>query len=760
MSAEYEVDPLEVELALALLDNWKSPPAEFVVDEEIDEPLLTITIKGLDEDGNEVDVEVDVHPDSEEAAQWRLQEKLKAEPAGQAQREMWAILRTYKVTRSGVRGQKKGGVVLTSPDGFIHCESKVVASRKALAEKLKANDLTEGELDRDGVATLVPGKIAAMTAKDRDTVVSMFCDRAETWRAEEDARIKPFDGGADGGDGGRGRSAGVSRGTRPGLDVTSPADANDALREMLGTGPLSGFFKREGDDSLVFTARQDEEGYKPPCLNADGTRKTAVECDEDGPAQTHQVKADKLVATLDANFWCYSFNDDDEDAKERHALFPLEAAKRTLGALQECKNLKVLRGVTHVPLLRPDGTVLSTPGFDGESGFLYLPTGDVAAVPMAPTGADVVAAVELIDSMLCGFSFVTPDDKAAYLAAMLLPLLRLFSPPPYKMTLIDAHQPGSGKTLLFLILKELYGAVTRGELPSEAEELRKQIFAILDSTTAPVVGWDNVEAVIESPILAGLLTSDELDDRVLGVSLIRLAKNNRIWVVTGNNIQIAGDMARRTVRAAIDPNCPNPELRPASGFRIPKLQAFTKTNRSMILCALLTICRSWVLAGAESPIKADQETAEQGYADARRAVNGILAHARFAGVGEFDTKPTEVQIGGAVAEWDTFLAAVHDKWGSTAWSARDVLLGTDSMANPVTPDTSKIKFDDLPEPVASAIRKSSGGVPGEMPMLTGARSLGMVLLKKVGRWTSDGLVLRVHVQDKKNGNQYRIEKRD
>jgi hypothetical protein len=70
-------------------------------------------------------------------------------------------------------------------------------------------------------------------------------------------------------------------------------------------------------------------------------------------------------------------------------MFPQSAAQSACEAArlgEHAPNLKNLHGVTHTPMLRPDGTILSTPGYDTATGFLYLPRpGPGPAMDSRPT---------------------------------------------------------------------------------------------------------------------------------------------------------------------------------------------------------------------------------------------------------------------------------------------------------------------------------------------------------------------------------------
>ena len=349
---------------------------------------------------------------------------------------------------------------------------------------------------------------------------------------------------------------------------------------------------------------------------------------------------------------------------EEH-LFPAQVAKLALAVLDQAPNLRPLRGVTHTPMVRDDGSILGTPGYDDAAGFLYLPTVAVPEVPENPTPAQLTAATKLLRGLVDEFVWVGEHDEANYFGLLLLPLLRELCPPPYKLGAIGARQPGSGKSLLNEILRIVHGGVFRSEMPTDDTELGKVLTSILTQTTAPVVQFDNVSGILRSSKLAGLLTSREYSDRVLGSTNETSMVNDRVWTLTGNNLALGGDLIRRSTWVTIDPRVPNPESR--TGFRIPNLPAHVAANRGKILAALLTWVRAWAVAGMKFELAGSDS-----YARSTGVVRGIL---QVAGVpGTFDHVDSRQQkLGNDDDEWRDFLLAIRGDFGDRAWSTKEML---------------------------------------------------------------------------------------
>lgn len=500
----------------------------------------------------------------------------------------------------------------------------------------------------------------------------------------------------------------------PRLLVTSPADMTYWLQNALGTGNLSGYFLRAGQ--VAHTPRVDEAGYVAP---------QDVE-DENGPVQIQAVTAPQLAAKIQYAYACYKEVDEkDADGKktgekrEVPALFPLEAAKRATDAPEAMVMLRGLAGITHTPMVRADGSILDRPGYDPTTRMLFLPGPgvNVPAVPEAPKEHDIEDAVKTLESMTEGFPWDTDDDRANYIGMLLTPLLRLVTPPAYKMFGITAHQPGSGKTLLADVARIIHGGVLRSEMPEDEAEIGKMTTAVLATTSAPVVHVDNVSGVLRSGKLAGILTADgALQDRELGASRMLTFTNDRLWVVTGNNLSLGGDLVRRTVVINIDPNMANPETRE---FAIADLKGWARQNRSRLLWALLVMVRAWVAAGSpEAPRKQSDS-----FARWEASVAGILG---VCGVpGAFDAESGKKAAGGGD---DDGLADVLERiWQmrqSAPWVVAEIL--SDTVHTPEGDFVAESR-EWLPSPVLDKLARSEAA---------GRKTMGYWLRNRLGRWVS------------------------
>jgi hypothetical protein len=522
------------------------------------------------------------------------------------------------------------------------------------------------------------------------------------------------------------------------LVVNNWSLAFDRLLGLIGTAELSGLFRRSGE--LVHTPLVGEEGYIEP------------ERGDDGPAQVQPITAGQLAAMVDINFAVGVWAKNKDKPKEPDwisKLMPRDVVNRAydaaragmqasalrrklddydsmkpadLEALVRGPALRELQMVTHTPMIRGDGSILDRPGYDDRSKALFLPDADLIAMEKV---APDLAHVELYgprDRLLdltAEFPWVSDDDRANWYGLLFTPLMRAMLPPPYLMGMITAPNPRSGKWLLARILEMVHGGVRRSELPRDEAELGKILLAILVDTTAPVVVFDNVRGAIRSSTLEGVLASTEITDRYLGQSRMITGRNDRLFIMTGNNAVVAGDLGPRILPIQIDPKQPNPELREFTT----DLYHHVPRHRGDILVDMLTIVRAWVLAGApKEPDRSDEYGTWEG------AMRGMLHWAEFPGTFGRATERTAALVRDEEQdEWHAFLVTIHDTYGDRAWTVKDLVnalecWGTHGAKEQLDPDT-------LPGDLADKWAKASYGNRAGF-----SKSLGRWFMNRAGRY--------------------------
>ncbi|GIJ39487.1 hypothetical protein [Micromonospora andamanensis] len=328
-----------------------------------------------------------------------------------------------------------------------------------------------------------------------------------------------------------------------------------------------------------------------------------------------------------------------------------------------------LRGIIGAPVLRRDGTLLQQPGYDPATGLYLASKVALPPVPDEPTAEQVMQArTFLLDRFLRDFPWASPADRANYVALLATPILRHFTRSLTPFALIDATMPSSGKTILTAGPGMLYGQRVMTWAYSD-EELRKSITAVLAEQVGVVI-WDNLAegTVIDSAVLAQLVTSGVWSDRQLGASRNVATVNDRLWMATGNNLQVGGDMASRTVRVRLDPDMPRPELRDQRGFGIPHLDQWITdpANQLTVLWHLLVLVLDWTRQGAP---KLSGLSMRQ-FTPWAQALGGFLAHH---GIDGFLTNAADIrEIDEDETRWRAFLTCWHDRHGKRPMTAAEL----------------------------------------------------------------------------------------
>ncbi len=271
---------------------------------------------------------------------------------------------------------------------------------------------------------------------------------------------------------------------------------------------------------------------------------------------------------------------------------PFEHAAAYIARVGEWR-VPVLNGIIATPTLRVDGSILQEPGFDFESGLLYDPRGvEYAPVPEAPSRDQAVEALDVLMRPFREFPFADAVAKSVLVTAALTALIRR-SLPTAPMFAVDAPTAGSGKTYI----AQTIGIIATGHIPTliaqgkSDEEDEKRISTVLIAGD-PIVVVDNCERTISGDALCGVLTAETWGARILGKSELAKVPTNTLFMATGNNLVVAGDMARRILVCRLDPRMENPEQ--AEYDFDPRTEA--AEHRTEIVSAGLTILRAFITA--------------------------------------------------------------------------------------------------------------------------------------------------------------------
>ncbi len=258
-----------------------------------------------------------------------------------------------------------------------------------------------------------------------------------------------------------------------------------------------------------------------------------------------------------------------------------------------------LVGISETPTIRPDGSIHDQPGYDPKAKLYYKPARGlkVPVIPGNPSSADVKAAKELLLLPFAEFPFVDDASRAhaiaTLLSAILLPMINGCCPMP----IIDKPQAGTGATLCAKVIS----IVTTGNITgmtawtNDGEALKKQITSLLMMGRSVVI-FDNIEGKVYDPSLAAVLTTTVWEDRILGRSEIVVLPNRAIWIGTGNNISLGGDLPRRCIWIRMDAK----RAQPWTGkiYKINNLEGWALEHRGEMIAAALTLARAWIQAGS------------------------------------------------------------------------------------------------------------------------------------------------------------------
>ncbi len=326
--------------------------------------------------------------------------------------------------------------------------------------------------------------------------------------------------------------------------------------------------------------------------------------------------------------------------------------------------------IVEAPVLRRDGTVLDVAGYDGRARVVYAPAPGlvVPPVPVNPTVAEVDAARAVLCCELLGdFPFVDQASRANAVALLITPIVRVLIEGPVPLALLDKPQAGTGASLLADVVA-IVATGRPGAMMSDVrddEEWRKQITStLLDGATFILI--DNAVGRLRSKSLARALTATTWKDRILGKSLTVELPQRAVWVATGNNLCVGGDLARRAFWIRIDAKTGRPYLRPVSEFRH-ALPEWAIEHRGDLLAAILTIACGWVAAGR--PIAKTPPIG--GFTAWTRTVGSILAYAGVEGFLD-NMNVLYEQIDEEALAWEAFLGVWFRTFADQPVTVREI----------------------------------------------------------------------------------------
>jgi putative DNA primase/helicase len=254
----------------------------------------------------------------------------------------------------------------------------------------------------------------------------------------------------------------------------------------------------------------------------------------------------------------------------------------------------ILHGVITAPTMRADGSILHAPGYDSATGLLFDPRGvDFPAIPEHPPRAEAEKALALIVALIKEFPFVQPYDKSVALSTTLTACVRR-SLPSAPLHAFSGPTAGTGKGKLVDIACIVATGFRASSLNAglSEEETEKRLASKLMSGE-PFISFDNCTRPLEGDLLCSMLTQEKVSPRILGHSKTPSTSTGAFVAANGNNLVIAGDLTRRTLRCMIDAKMEQPETRVFKNDPV----ILALTYRPRLVAAVLTILRAYHVAG-------------------------------------------------------------------------------------------------------------------------------------------------------------------
>ena len=297
--------------------------------------------------------------------------------------------------------------------------------------------------------------------------------------------------------------------------------------------------------------------------------------------------------------WVKQETDKEGNVRER-AVEPHRMAVKALQDLQVRPTHRPIHGIVHTPVLRPDGSLLQTPGYDERTGLLYLDDElPLRPINERPNRWHCAGALATLLDVVGDFPFTAPDlAKSVWLSAVLTRFCRHAITGNVPLFAVAANCPGAGKGKVVdsaCVIGDGRESATETFVGDAAEDDRRILAH--DRAGTPSVCLDNIATgtPLSSPAYERALTSTHRVGRVVGSSEIYASDLSPIvWWATGNGLRTAGDMSRRVLRIDIQDDTGAPSNRKV---RHTDLIRYCRNNRAQLVRAALTLLSGWIAAG-------------------------------------------------------------------------------------------------------------------------------------------------------------------
>jgi hypothetical protein len=286
------------------------------------------------------------------------------------------------------------------------------------------------------------------------------------------------------------------------------------------------------------------------------------------------------------------------DAGEKPAHPPAWCVN-AVGTRGTWEGIRPLTGVVSFPVVRPDGTILTEPGYDTRTGLFLHWSRPPLPILENPTLADAKNAAAALLDVVSDFPFASDMHKSDWLAALLTPLARPAFAGPAPLFLVDANVRAAGKGLSLEVVSQIvtgnpFPVISYPANPKDGEEeLRKKLTTFLLYGDR-IALFDNLTGAFGDGTLDRALTGTEWQDRVLGSNRQFRGPLTVTFFATGNNVAIRADTARRICHIRLESPHERPEER--TDVKRPHLIRWVTENREHLLTQALTILKAYYLA--------------------------------------------------------------------------------------------------------------------------------------------------------------------
>jgi len=420
-----------------------------------------------------------------------------------------------------------------------------------------------------------------------------------------------------------------------------------------------------------------------------------------------------------------------------HAAPPLSTAQDIL-ALGSW-GLPPLKGIVTTPVLRENGTVLDSPGYDDETALIYNPASDFKPQPVVetPKKNDASRALNFIyDELFIDFPFKDSSSKANAAALLLTPIVRQLIKGDVPLAIIDSPQPGTGKSLLGQSISiattgSVGGLVSPPMSINADDEWRKRITSLLMSECKFII-IDNVTDALERSSIAAAITAETWTDRILGKSATISIPQTATWAATGNNVEVGGDLPRRSYWIRLDAKTACPHER--TGFKHSNLRDWVKKRQGKIIAKLLTMAMAWYQAGKPRQKSPPIIGGFQSWVD---VIGGIL---EFAGEVNF-LKNTKAFYAHAKDPWEGFVYELWKEFGRASVTVAEIcsVIGNNALLKDALPDDLVALYDSQKQNVFN-------------------RALGRGLAKIESRFFTNGIHIEKGGVNRDKSVRWKIEK--